>query len=217
MPAFVQRNTRVTPSKIIPIYNAVNVLETNDEIRKRDSGRYTFLFVGNLQQWHGLEKFANLVVNYKGKYDIALKIYSSDTECYKELFSKYSCFDKIVFCGLEKMSAISKTIDKKTIGIGGLDYSKRGAEYDTSLKNKDYAAMGIPFVYSLKDLSFNEYLYGLQISGDEINDKLIDRIILWFESIDSEDLGAKIQEYAKKNLTYDKQIETVYRRIECNT
>lgn len=214
MPAFVQKDCRKHPSKLVSVYNAVNVLDVDG---KKDSSRYTFLFVGNLQKWHGLESVIKLVVEYKGTFDIELKIYSSNTDCYQDLLSKYSFSKRIHFCGRESMKNISQTVTRKTIGIGGLDYSERGASFDTSLKNKDYAAMGIPFVYTLKDLSFIDYPYGLQISKGDVNNELIDRIVLWHQSIESEDLSSLIQEYARMNLTYDKQVETVYRKMECNT
>ena len=212
VPAFIQKETKRLPSKFVPIQNAVLPLAINEN--RIYSEYYTFLFVGNLQMWHGLEFIISKIIEYRGNKKVKLMIYSSETECYKMLQKKYKEYKNIIFCGKEEVETIYQSLTQRTIGIGGLNYAQRGATFDTSLKNKDYTAMGIPFVYSLRDLSFENYHFSYKIQLNASNNNLIDDIINWYCSIEADDMVEKIQCYAKENLTYDKQIEIVYRRLK---
>ncbi len=209
-PACVQKKLKTLPSKMIPINNAVEV--GCSDIIPRKSNEYLFVFFGNLQHWHGLENFLQAVENYNGEKLFSVNVYSSLTECYKDLSFKYRNSPRIKFCGESNPKSIEIKNTNKTIGVGGLAYKTRGADYDTSLKNKDYAAMGIPFIYVLPDLSFVDYKYAYCIK--DISKIDIDEIINWFSSIYSEDLYSIIKEYARKNLTYDQQIEELYRMVK---
>lgn len=209
-PACVQKKTKKLPSKMVEINNSVEVSNTDTMPRKSDN--YTFLFFGNLQPWHGLDYFLEAVEKYTGINSVYVMVFSPATACYKELTEKYKESLKISFCGKTDPETIEVNNTNKTIGIGGLAYATRGADYDTSLKNKDYAAMGIPFIYTLPDQSFKTYKYSYQLNEiDAIN---IDEIIEWFLSIYTEDMYLKIKEYAREYLTYDKQIEKLYRMVE---
>ena len=212
VPACIQKETKFLPSKYEPIHNAVRVSEDRPIFIKNDDC-YTLLFIGNLQPWHGLEKVIKELLYYDGDARIKLNIYSSPTNYYQELKKKYEEKNKILFCGSCSISNIEKNINSKTIGIGGLEYTTRGAVCDTSLKNKDYASLGIPFIFSLQDLSFTDYKYAYRISNTDFDGQFIDRIIAWYNTIYDENMYRIIKQYARVNLTYDEQIEHVLRRL----
>lgn len=209
-PACIQKKMDNLPGKMVAINNAVEVNQKDTLPRQADE--YTFLFFGNLQPWHGLDAFLDAVKDYRGRRRIEVTVYSSETACYSELLEKYTGFNNIHFCGKAESGLIEASNTNKTIGIGGLAYESRGADYDTSLKNKDYAAMGIPFIFVLPDMSFIDYKYAYRIT--DIKGISIDAIIDWFTSIYTDNTYSEIKKYARSNLTYDKQIEELYRMIE---
>jgi len=209
-PACVQKKIKKLPKKMIEINNSVEVSTKN--IKPKMSDEYTFLFFGNLQPWHGLECFLQEVEKYTGSKSLFVKVYSPPTDCYIKLSDKYKNSKKIKFCGKSNSQTIEIHNTNKTIGIGGLAYQTRGADYDTSLKNKDYAAMGIPFIYTLPDLSFPNYKYSFCLK--KLNEINLDKIIEWFTSIYTEDMYLQIKEYARSCLTYDVQIEKICGLVE---
>lgn len=207
-PACVQKYSKTMPSKIVPIYNAVTVSDNIKDVKIGEE--YQFIFFGNLQPWHGLEFFIKALQQYKGDHLTKLYIFSPLTPHYSQLKEKYNHLSNIMFEGKTSKEMIEQMVTRKTIGVGGLQYTSRGAEYDTSLKNKDYASIGIPFIYKLKDLSFPEYPYAYQVVKE--NEISISDIIDWHSGIDSETLYYQIKNYARKNLTYDEQVRIVRER-----
>lgn len=212
IPACIQKMPKYLPKKYIAINNAVRVSEDVKQICT-NKNKYSFLFIGNLQPWHGLEKVIKELKLFNGVQEIEIRIFSSETECYSNLKSKYYFIPNVQFCGPNSVSNIEKTVSGKTIGIGGLEYNIRGAVYDTSLKNKDYASIGIPFVYSLEDLSFVGFKYTYRVNDKDFDGKLISRIIAWYDSVNNDGMYQYIKQYAREKLTYDEQISSVDRRL----
>ena len=119
--------------------------------------------------------------------------------------------DKVVFkdkCSFEQLDEI---IDQYNIAVGGLGYHRRGAKYDTSIKNKEYCAWGIPFICACKDLSFDsnfKYLYKVS-ANEEIID--IEKIVNWYMYIYNCDYREEMYQYAKEHLNFEKEYYRLFK------
>lgn len=216
IPVFVQAKDSKLKEKFFPLQNAVVVENEISKINNVNNDSFNFVFFGNLQKWHGLQKFISEFLVFEGE-NVILSIYSSETDEFKFLKNKYKSENNIFFYDAISLLELENKLDGNVIGIGGLDYESRGADIDTSLKNKDYTALGIPFIYKLTDLSFINYKYGLKISNTDFNGKLIIKIISWYKSIHYPGMNQEIKDYAIQYLTYDKQIELILRKLnKCN-
>lgn len=213
IPVFKQSLKAKEWEKFISLENSVVVSDVYHDFGNQNNTNYSFLFFGNLQDWHGIEKFIDELNRYEGD-NIFLNLYSSNTDSYKKLVQKYKNSKNIKFNQSISFEDLENKLVGNVIGIGGLNYESRGAELDTSLKNKDYAALGIPFIYKLPDLSFQDYSYALKISDSDFDGNLITKIIDWYDSIYFENLNNTIKDYARINLTYDKQIDRIIRKLE---
>ena len=99
------------------------------------------------------------------------------------------------------------------IGLGGLKYHIKGAKYDSSIKNKEFCAMGIPMVAASIDKSFNDnfkYLY--KINADNNNFSISD-IIDWYESLDKKIIKQEMKKYAEEELSFYKLYKEMFEKI----
>ncbi|HEP1839290.1 TPA: hypothetical protein VCA25_000701 [Streptococcus suis] len=214
VPIFLQSKKGRMLEKFIPIHNSVEVIEQNVISKKNIGEDFAFIFIGNVQAWHGLDKFLDCFVSSNSNNSVL--VFSSNTLVYVKLKEKYKYFSNIIFAGKVEISELSHLLQRysNVIGIGGLNYESRGAELDTSLKNKDYAALGIPFIYKLEDESFINYRYGLQLKDVDFSHDLIDKITTWYRLIHHEKMSADIVEFAKNHLSYEEQIDRIIRKIQ---
>ena len=150
---------------------------------------------------------------YSGDKKITFTIISQDTEenvKVKKLVQEYHMEDQVIFKDRCTFDELDQLIDNYHIAIGGLGYHRRGAKYDTSIKNKEYCAWGIPFVCACMDRSFpDDFKYLCKVPSDEsiIN---IGEIIEWYQSIYEYDYRKEMYEYAKEHLNFAKEYRDLF-------
>ena len=85
----------------------------------------------------------------------------------------------VVLHGKKHGNEIYDIFDQCDFGIGSLGRHRVGIEHIKTLKNREYAAKGIPFAYSETDTDFDNRPYVLKMPADEtaIN---IDKIIEFY-------------------------------------
>ena len=118
----------------------------------------------------------------------------------------------------ESMSALEKLVDEgkvRHIGVGNLGWHRVGVKQASSIKSREYAARGIPFIYAANDLAFGlEFAYSLEVQSDDTPidvQKLIDFAI----NVHKEpDVAKKIRDYASINLDWSIQIKKIISEIE---
>lgn len=213
IPVMLQ-NDAVLDKKMISIYNSVDydnykhIDITKPELKKI----FNILIVAHILPWHGYDRLINSIKEYNGKYNVHVDIYSgfnSETIKLQNLVRKYNLESKINFLGQKPINEILENISKYHIAMGSLGYHRRSGKYDTSIKNKEYCAMGLPCVCSSKDLSFpNNYKYIYMVSNDDKNFD-IDEIISWYKKIYKYDYKNEMRMYAQDKLNF----ETNYKKI----
>ena len=91
-----------------------------------------------------------------------------------EVVSNYHCLtnennlqEYVIFHGPLFGEALNAVFDQCKLGIGSLARHRSGITHLRSLKNREYAARGIPFVYSEIDDDFEGMPYIFKIEPDE--------------------------------------------------
>lgn len=172
-----------------------------------------FVGIAHLMNWHGYDRFIRSMKEYSGDQKITFTIISQDTEenvKVKKLVQEYHMEDQVIFKDRCTFDELDQLIDNYHIAIGGLGYHRRGAKYDTSIKNKEYCAWGIPFVCACMDRSFpDDFKYLCKVPSDEsiIN---IGEIIEWYQSIYEYDYRKEMYEYAKEHLNFAKEYRDLF-------
>lgn len=102
-------------------------------------------------------------------------------EYFTPLIEKYQVQEKIIFHGTMFGKELDDIFNQCQFAIGSLGRHRSGITVIKTLKNREYATRGIPFIYSEQDSDFDHQSYVLKAPADEtpIN---IQQIIDFYDS-----------------------------------
>ena len=86
---------------------------------------------------------------------------------FEELMEKYRIKDYVIFHGQLFGDALTEVFNQCQFAIGSLARHRSGIINIKTLKNREYAARGIPFIYSEQDSDFDQQPYVLKAPADE--------------------------------------------------
>ena len=86
---------------------------------------------------------------------------------FSELINKYEIDEYVVFHGQLFGEELNKVFDQCCFAIGSLARHRSGITTIKTLKNREYATRGIPFIYSEQDSDFEGKSYVLKAAPDE--------------------------------------------------
>lgn len=145
--------------------------------------------VAEIHTWHGFDRLLRgLSEYYKMKRDIEVRYdiigYGDEKEIIKlkDYTKENNLSQYVIFHGPLFSENLDKLFNKASLGIASLGRHRSGITNIKTLKNREYAARGIPFVYSEIDDDFENKPYIMKVSADEsaIN---IDDIIAFYKKV----------------------------------
>ena len=83
------------------------------------------------------------------------------------LIDKYGIKDYVIFHGQLFGEELDKVFNQSCFAIGSLARHRSGISVIKTLKNREYATRGIPFIYSEVDEDFDHQSYVIKASPDE--------------------------------------------------
>lgn len=86
---------------------------------------------------------------------------------FEPLLQKYQIRDKIIFHGTLFGKELDEVFNQCQFAIGSLGRHRSGITVIKTLKNREYATRGIPFIYSEQDDDFDHHPYVLKAPADE--------------------------------------------------
>ncbi|MBO7045451.1 MAG: glycosyltransferase family 1 protein [Prevotella sp.] len=86
---------------------------------------------------------------------------------FKNIIDKYGIQDKVVFHGQLFGDKLTDVFNQCQFAIGSLGRHRSGITVIKTLKNREYATRGMPFVYSEQDSDFDQQPYVLKVPADE--------------------------------------------------
>jgi len=136
--------------------------------------------VAEVHYWHGYDRLiAGLGEYYKQKREKIVYFHIvggvADSEMYNsvhapgfhELIVKYGIEKYVIFHGLKFGEELDSLFNQADFAIGSLARHRSGITHIKTLKNREYAARGIPFIYSEKDEDFEQMPYIIKAPADE--------------------------------------------------
>lgn len=136
--------------------------------------------VAEVHYWHGYDRLiAGIGEYYKngGKRDVFFHIVggvgpsemhdSMHAPGFEGLIEKYKLKDHIIFHGQLFGDALTDVFNQCQFAVGSLARHRSGITTIKTLKNREYATRGIPFIYSENDSDFDNQPYVLKTSADE--------------------------------------------------
>lgn len=127
------------------------------------------------------------------------------------IISRYGLQQHVVFHGQLFGGALDDVFDRCCFAIGSLARHRSGITVIKTLKNREYACRGIPFVYSETDSDFDGQPYVLKVPADETPVDLA--ALLAF--IDSYPADAAAIRKSVAHLSWQRQMGKVVEEVMC--
>lgn len=86
---------------------------------------------------------------------------------FRSIIEQYHIEDKVIFHGKLFGAELDEVFSQCQFAIGSLARHRSGITHIKTLKNREYAARGIPFIYSECDSDFDQQPYVLKAPADE--------------------------------------------------
>jgi len=178
--------------------------------------------VAEIHRWHGFDRvLKGLAKYYESARDIKVffhligYFFSPVEEAeVKEIIRTHHLEPYVILYGKKHGEELDEIFDKCDFGIGSLGRHRVGIEHIKTLKNREYAARGIPFVYSETDTDFDKKPYVLKVPADETDIKIEDIISFYQQlTISSQQIRNSISELSWKH-QMGKVINSIYPQRE---
>jgi len=201
--------------KTIRISNGIDfsAIKMKEHINDTSSSLH-LIGVAEIHYWHGYDRIVQGLVKY-------YKSESSDYKVYLHIVGNFSGkreeeeimtpirenhLEKyVIFHGAKHGKELDELFELSDVGIGSLGRHRSGITHIRTLKNREYAVRGIPFIYSESDSDFDNRPYILKEPADEspIN---IEDIIKFYHN---QKLTPNEIRNSVKNLSWKNQMQKV--------
>lgn len=125
------------------------------------------------------------------------------------LIREYGIEKQIIFHGPRYGAELDELFDRCDLAVGSLGRHRTGIDKIKTLKNREYAARGIPFVYSETDSDFDPMPYILKIPADETPVD-VEKMIRFFRKNPWNPAGIRA---TVRELSWQKQMEKVVQAV----
>ncbi len=205
------------PENWISFHNGIDISDYSVTPVPHLDERIDFMIVANMADWHRYDRMVCAMKNYNGKYTLHLTVIAPENDTVnrlKKLVNEYGLDTKVDFVGKKDIPQIREIAKCCHIGIGQLSRSTDCSPQINTLKTKDYCAMGLPFVTSCRDTSFEPdypYAYVLKKMDDEL---ILSDVIAWYEKIHlNQGYRQEMYDYAKENLQFGELVKNIMERL----
>lgn len=185
--------------------------------------------VAEIHRWHGFDRVIRGLADYyatpketKVFFHVVGYFFSPVEEAeITKIIKTHHLEPYVILYGKKHGKELDEIFDQCDFGIGSLGRHRVGIEHIKTLKNREYAARGIPFVYSETDTDFDKMPYVLKVPANETAVKIED-IIQFYQHLTTTpqqirdsiaDLSWKHQMGKVINTLYPKQEEHQHTHI----
>lgn len=131
--------------------------------------------VAEIHRWHGFDRIIRGLAAYYAKtravmvrFHVVGYFFSSiEEQEIKELISRNRLESYVILHGKKHGQELDNIFDQCDFGVGSLGRHRVGIDRIKTLKNREYAARGIPFIYSESDSDFDDKPYVYKVPADE--------------------------------------------------
>lgn len=174
------------------------------------------LAVAEVHYWHAYDRILSGLGEYYRQpqnREVFLHIVGGlgqyEQQLFDRLIREYNLQDRVTLYGQLQGEKLDRLFDQSDFAIGSLGRHRSGIDKIKTLKNREYAARGIPFIYSETDEDFDRMSYILKATPD---DTPIDiREILHF--LDTHSIPAQEIRESIRDLSWKTQMQKVIDHI----
>ncbi|MCQ4872582.1 MULTISPECIES: glycosyltransferase [Odoribacteraceae] len=202
----------------LQLSNGIDFNEIPIKQQVNDTSRQVHLIgVAEIHYWHGYDRLIKGLANYyttRPQYKVYFHIVGKFTakreyEACIPIIKENQLDPYIILHGPLYGEALNSLFEQCDMGVGSLGRHRSGITNIKTLKNREYAARGIPFIYSEIDEDFEDMPYILKIPANE--DAVdVQQIINFYNHTNS--TPTKIRE-SIKHLSWNEQMNKVIEAI----
>lgn len=200
--------------KTIRISNGIDFSSIRMKQNLHMPGELHLIGVAEIHFWHGFDRMIAGIRDYYQNKAIPCKVFFHIVGAFTGARERNEVLPLIRENKLEKYvtlhgslygTALDNLFDHADIGVGSLGRHRSGITHIKTLKNREYAARGIPFIYSEMDADFDqmEYVHKVQADDSPVD---IQQIIHFYQQMSLSSL--EIRE-SVRHLSWDKQMQSV--------
>lgn len=160
--------------RTIKISNGIDFSDINiKESSIVNENKINFIGVADVHYWHGYDRMIQGIGEYyqtPHTTDVYFHIVGClgvEQELFMRIIQKYKIEKYIIFYGPKHGKELDYLFNICQVGIGSLARHRSNISNIKTLKNREYAARGIPFIYSETDEDFDNMPYILKIPANE--------------------------------------------------
>ena len=173
--------------------------------------------VAEIHEWHGFDRLVRGLAEYYSKpqnyivrFHVVGYFFSTEIENeFKKIIIDNRMEDYVILYGKKHGEELNSLFDKCDFGIGSLGRHRVRIDKIKTLKNREYAARGIPFIYSETDSDFDTKPYVLKAPADETATD-INSIIEFYNNIS---MSPQEIRDSIMDLSWENQMKTVLNNI----
>lgn len=161
--------------KAINISNGIDFKKIKIKTNLNDTSKQLHLIaVAEVHYWHGFDRLIKGLAdyykkqqNYKVYFHLVGGLGPIEEKEYEQLITENNLEEYITLHGLMFGKTLDSMFEIADMGIGSLARHRSNITNIKTLKNREYAARGIPFIYSEIDDDFEQMPYILKAFADE--------------------------------------------------
>ncbi|HDR2792213.1 glycosyltransferase [Enterobacter cloacae] len=181
---------------------------------KKNNDIFVFAGIANLMFWHGYDRLVRSIGHYEGEHRVKCYIIGDSEPEFSRLKAIANEEDpegRVIFLGRLADKDIKTVLEEVNICVDALGRHRSGNNNNSSIKSKEYTAMGMPFIKSHYDDAFNnDDFYVFQVDADESNIP-IDEIINWYQTL-SDDFPLRERTIAEEKFSWDEILRPIFNR-----
>ena len=204
----------------ICISNGIDFSSVKVKEKQNDTSKVLKLIgVAQIHFWHGFDRVIEGLAAYYNTGDNNKEVFfhivgegvPAEVERLKRMTADYGLEKRVIFHGALSGSALDDIFERCDMGIASLGRHRNGITNIKTLKNREYAARGIPFVYSETDGDFDGMPYVQKAPADESAIDIED-LVRFYESVDM--TPQQIRGSIENTLSWDRQMEIVLSEVK---
>ena len=204
--------------------NGIGLEELALSKRKRgDEEPISFISVGNLARWHGIDRFLQGLSRYRKRPDakqIQLHVVGDGPARaeLEQLRATLQLNDCVHYHGIAKGAQLDALFDQADIALGALAMHRLQMTISSSLKSREYCARGIPFVQASEDPDFPQALPFVHHVATNESPVDLGSFVAFFDKLDGQHFTIRTQmrEYAEQHLTWRTKLQPVIDFLQHN-
>jgi len=157
--------------------------------KSKKADQLNLLGVAEIHIWHGFDRLILGLADYyktnnsvKVCFDIIGYGAADYMNYLKALVAENNMEEYVRFHGQQYGDALTTFFDEADMGVASLARHRSHIYNIKTLKNREYAARGIPFIYSETDTDFEKMSYIMKVPADE-SPIDIQQLVLFYEGI----------------------------------